>query len=103
MNTRTKSLIGICIVIVVFLLSVSVTSYGQDNGAVSIKNGDDVIQTVDNKVYVGKGVRFDGIWVILSNVRYPVDQGVKIGGIAFPSERIILIYHKGDIDKETFK
>ena len=86
MKTKIIILIGILLIV----CSMGVAHAGQDN--VTVKDGDDVIQTTDGKLYIGVGLAFQGNWVTLFNVRYP-ESG--IGATTFHGNKITLIYHKG--------
>lgn len=91
MNPRIRIIL---IIIAALLISASLC-YGGD--AVAVRDGDDVIQTTDGKLYIGAGLNFSGEWIHLYNVRYP-DEGV--GVVSFPIILVKMVYHKGPLPEK---
>ena len=93
----TRKIRIILLIVAVLLISASLVMdvYAAGN---EVKDGEDVIQTIDGKLYIGVGVAFQGPWVSLFNVRYP-DNGFEVGVVTFPVEQVSMIYHKGKLDQ----
>ena len=84
-----KSVLGILIAVFLMTLALAIPSHAGD--AVAINDGDDVIQTTEGHLFVGKGISINGSWITLFNVRYP--DGGDI--VTFPAIRVSMVYHKG--------
>ena len=87
---KTKIAIIIAVLMLICALSIPANA-GQ--GKVEVKDGDDVIQTIDGKLYVGQGIAINGNWITVFNVRYPS----VVGAATFPASNVTLVYHKGPI------
>ena len=96
MNPKTRNIL---IIIAVLLISASLIMdvYAAEDKAV-VEDGNDVIQTISGKIYVGTGVAFQGPWVTLFHIKFPKnDDGSSIGAVTFPTNQITMIYHQGEI------
>jgi len=98
MNPRTRNIL---LIIAVLLISASLVMdvYAQD--AFVVKDGHDVIQNIQGKIYVGTGVAFQGPWVTLFNIEFPKNKdGSSIGAVTFPAEQVSMVYHQGQMGKK---
>ena len=90
-----KAKIAIIIAICLIICALSIPSHaGQPK--VEVKDGDDVISTIDGKLYIGKGIAINGSWITVFNVRYPS----PVGAATFPADKVSLVYHKGAIQPQ---
>ena len=90
MKAKIAIIISICLII----LSISIAHAGGPQ--VQVNDGDDVIQTTDGKLYVGKGIAINGSWITVFNVRFPSAAGAA----TFPADKVTLVYHKGPIKQQ---
>lgn len=90
----------ILLTIVIILVTTSTLAIANESATV-VRQGEDVLQTTDGKIYVGQGLSFSGQWVTIFNVRYPVlPDGIMVGAATFHADKITIIYHKGAIDHD---
>jgi len=95
---KKVTIILVLLGIVAIIISLSFPVHAAGDASV-VKDGDDVLQTIDGKIYIGQGVSFNGSWITLFNIRFPVDaDGEPVGAVTVPSERVTILYHKGPIN-----
>lgn len=90
MYLSKNSMLAIIIAVLLIVLSLTIPAHAGDS--VAVKDGDDVIQTISGKLFVGKGISINGSWITLFSVRYP--EGGSI--VTFPTAQVTMVYHKGD-------
>ena len=90
MNPRTRNIL---IIIAILLISASLVMDVYAADAVVVKDGDDVVQTISGKLFVGAGISINGSWITLFNVRFP--EGGSI--VTFPASQVTMVYHKGEM------
>lgn len=95
-----KSILGILIAVLLMVLSLTIDVSAAQDGF-EVKDGHDVIQTIQGIIYVGTGIAFQGPWVTLFNIEFPKNKdGSSIGAVTFPSDQVTMIYHQGPMGQQ---
>ena len=96
-----KKALIVMIGVILIVVSLSVLANANEGQATVVREGEDVLQTTDGKIYVGAGIAFNGDWVTIFNVRFPVlPDNTKVGAATFPAAKVTIIYHKGAINPQ---
>jgi hypothetical protein len=95
MNPKFRNVL-ILIALLLILSSLVMDVYAAEK--IVVKDGEDVVETVNHQIYIGSGMAFGNSWVTLYNPRYPKTPGRLIGAVTFPVQQVLVIYHQGEVN-----